>query len=116
MMTSKRKKKKNVQKLDAELVTLLDSNKVHLVPITEKRTRRKIVDWIEVEEFCIDNVWNTVKLVQDFVLASYKKETIHYSEVLRFINKSIKDENLHITKKEIESGEHKGVYWKFERI
>ena len=115
MSKAKVKKTTNkTEKLDKDLVTLLNSNKVKLVPIHEKISRRKIVDWIEVEDFCIDNVWNTVKMIQEFVLSSYNKKTIHYSEVLRFIKKSSKDENLHITKKEIESGEHKGVYWKFE--
>ena len=110
------KTKNKTEKLDKDLVTLLNSNKVKLIPIDEKRSRRKIVDWIDVEEHCCDNVWSTVKMIQDYVLQSSNKKTIHYSEVLRFIHKSSKDKNIHITKKEIKSGEHKGVYWKFERI
>lgn len=115
---SKNVKRTNEQtnKLNKELVDLLNSNKVKLIAIKDKGTRRKIVDWIEVENFCTDNVWNTVKMIQDHVLENYNKNTIHYSEVLRFIHKSRKDKNFHLTKKEIPSGEHKGVYWKFERI
>ncbi len=107
---------KQSNKLSKELTDLLNSNKVKLIAVKEKGTRRKIVDWIAVENYCIDNVWNTVKMIQDHVLETYNKDTIHYSEVLRFIHKSRKDKNFHLTKKEIPSGEHKGVYWKFERI
>ncbi len=107
---------KVTNKLDKELTDLLNSNKVKLIPIKDKGTRRKIVDWIEVENYCIDNVWNTVKMIQEHVLDTYDKQTIHYSEVLRFIHKSRKEKNFHLTKKEIPSGKHKGVYWKFERI
>ena len=109
------KKVNENQKLDAELITLLNSKKVHLVPIAEKGTRRKIVDWDEMLELCCDKVWNTVKMIQDDVLKFYpKKKTIHYSEVLRFIRVCNKHEDVHITKKKIKSGEHKGVYYKFE--
>ena len=108
------KTKNKTQVLNKELVTLLNSNKVKLIPVDAKRSRKKIVDWIDVESFCCDNVWNTVKMIQDYVLESSNKKTIHYSEVLRFIRKSSKDKNIHITKKLIESGEYKGVYWKFE--
>ena len=113
---TKSKVVKRTNKLNKELTDLLNSNKVKLIPIKDKGTRRKIVDWNAVEEHCIDNRWNTVKMIQDHVLETYNKKTIHYSEVLRFIRKSRKDKNFHLTKKEIPSGEHKGVYWKFERI
>ncbi len=115
-MSKVKAKKTNKQsnKLDKELTDLLNSNKVKLIAVKDKGTRRKIVDWIAVENYCIDNEWNTVKMIQDHVLSNYNKKTIHYSEVLRFIHKSRKDKNFHLTKKEIPSGEHKGVYWKFE--
>ena len=118
-MSSKEKSeevnKKVKNELDADLVLLLNSKKVHLVPINEKSTRRKIVDWDEELELCCDRGWSTVKMIQDDVLQFYpKKKNIYYSEVLRFIRLCNKHEDIHLTKKSIPSGEHKGVYYKFE--
>lgn len=105
--------KKKVEKLNSDVVRLLESNDIKFVDIKEKSGRRKIVNWIEVLDFCIENKWVNMNMISEYVLSNYNKEKIYYSELLRFIRSDDVNKKVIINKKVIDSGEDKNVYYSF---
>ena len=106
-------KSKEVVSLPTDLVSKLNSKEVNIVHKDDGRTRRKIVNWTDVLDWCISTEWINVKLLQEHVESTYDKKKLHYSEALRFIRSNKTNKFVSITIKEIQSGEHKGVYYNF---
>ena len=113
---TKRSEEKNltttsVESLSNELLTKLSSKDVKIIYVDDKRTRPKIVNWIQVTDWCIKMKWINMKMIQEHVESTYNKKELHYSEALRFLRSNKLNKVVKITIKEIESGEHKGVYY-----
>lgn len=105
--------KKKVEKLNSELVNMLNSNEVKYKEMKESSGRLKIVNWMEVCDWCISMEWVNMNMIRDYVLSNYKKDKIYYSELLRFIRCEKINKVVKIVSKEIEYGEEKNVYYKF---
>ena len=101
----------NVESLSNELLTKLSSKEVKIQHVSDKRSRRKIVNWNYVADWCISMKWINIKMIQEHVESTYNKKELHYSEALRFLRSNKLNKVVKIVIKEIESGEHKGIYY-----
>ena len=100
-----------VESLSNELLTKLSSKEVSIIHVSDKRTRNKIVNWNDVADWCISLKWVNIKMIQEHVESTYNKKELHYSEALRFLRSNKLNKVVKVTIKEIESGEHKGIYY-----
>lgn len=107
--------KKTIAKLSTELMNKLESKETNFKSITELHGRLKIVNWIEVMDFCIEQKWVTMKMIKDFVLTNYNKNKLYDSEVLRFLRSERTNKLVHVISKEIKSGEDKNIYYKLTK-
>ena len=115
VVVDKKNKKNSMNKtkvLSKELINQLNSTETKFKSIDELHGRPKIVNWLEVIDYCIEQEWCTAEMIKNYVLASYDKPKLYYSEVLRFLRCNRTNKLVQITSKEIESGEHKNVYYK----
>jgi len=100
-----------VESLSEELLTKLSSKEIKIQQVSDKRSRNKIVNWIDVADYCISMKWVNINMIQQHVESTYNKKELHYSEALRFLRSAKLNKTVKIIIKEIESGEHKGVYY-----
>lgn len=86
-----------------------------IVDEQKSSSRKKIVDWDQVANACLESEIVNVQMVKDYVLTSYpEKENIHYSEVYRFLNKR-SNAGIRIEKVEIKAGKDKNVFYVFSK-
>jgi hypothetical protein len=102
-------------KLPTNVIDILEHDIKQTKSIDEVSGRPKIVNWLEVMDWCIEQQWCTSEQIKEHVLSTYKKNKLYYSEFLRFVRSEKTNKIVKITCKEIESGEYKNVYYKFEK-
>ncbi len=100
-----------VMSLSNELLTKLSSKTIKIQHVSDKRSRNKIVNWMDVADWCISMKWVNINMMQVHVVDTYNKNKLEYSEALRFLRSKKLNKVVKIVIKEIESGEHKGVYY-----
>ena len=103
--------------LNKELVKFLDSE-AKLVPVERKNKRKKIINWIDELNTYLELSWFTYEQMKEHILTKYKdeKKSFYYSEFYRIIDKWNDDMNLHVTKKEVDQGRFKNMYYKVELV
>jgi len=103
--------------LNKELIKFLDTD-AKLVPVERTNKRKKIIDWIEELNYCCEISWFTFEHLKEHILEKYKdeKKSFYYSEFFRVIDMWNRRKNIHVSKKEVESGEFKNCYYKVELV